>query len=183
MYSKHIRKRGYDISPSNEETIAAQLAVTVSLACGVNPIIATHIGNAVVLHDIGKSKIPAYIVNKSSKLSPKEFEIMKNHTKFGADMLNGLHGDFRAIAQNIALYHHEYHNGKGYWGVYADTLPFYVQIASICDVYVSLISQRSYKAAWLPDDALEYIKGRAGEQFNPLLVNMFIPLIKEGLPE
>jgi putative two-component system response regulator len=171
---------GNDISFSTEETKAARLAVTVSLACGINPVISAHIGNAVALHDIGKSQIPTHILNKPGRLSPKEYEIMKSHTTIGAQMLEGLQGDFRAIAKNVCLYHHEFCNGRGYWGVYADNLPLYVQIASICDVYVSLISERPYKSAWTQNDALVYIKDRAGEQFNPMLAGVFIPLVQEG---
>jgi putative two-component system response regulator len=104
---------------------------------------------------------------------------MKNHTIFGAEMLLGLRGDFGVIARNICAFHHEQYCGKGYWGVYTDSLPLYVQIASVCDVGVALLHKRIYKPAWPPDDVFDYIKAESGKQFNPMLVEIFLSLMYE----
>ena len=161
----------------SEEKFAAQLAVALSLACGIPRKVAIYIGDAVLLHDIGKCHIPDSIKNKPGKLSPSEFEVMKTHTILGADMLSGLQGDFGKIARNISMYHHEEYGGEGYWRKNTNDLPRYVQIASICDVYTALISKRIYKQAWPSSKALHYIQNRAGKQFCPLLVEIFISLI------
>jgi HD-GYP domain-containing protein (c-di-GMP phosphodiesterase class II) len=157
--------------------MAAKLAEAMSLAYGIHPQTAKHIGNAVELHDIGKAKIPGYIINKPGKLSPSEFEIMKTHTTHGESMLAGLNGDFGEIARKISLYHHEQYNGKGYWGKFTSDLPPYVQIASICDVYCALVSPRVYKHAWTNQDALEYIRRKSGEKFCPVLAKVFLTLM------
>ena len=151
----------------------------MSLACGINPLIAAHISKSVELHDVGKAKIPSYILNKPGKLSQKEFELMKYHTLLGAEMLSGLSGDFGVIARNICAFHHEQYGGKGYCGVYADNLPLYVQIASICDVAVALLHKRVYKSAWPPIAVFKYIKSESGKQFNPMLVEIFLSLMCE----
>ena len=157
--------------------MAADLAVALSLECGVQPIIAEYIGKAMVLHDIGKCKIPDSIKNKQGKLSPSEYEIMKTHTTHGADMLSGIRGEFGEIARNISLYHHEQYNGEGYWRRRTNDLPNYIQISSICDVYCALIYKRVYKQAWPVNEALGYIKDRAGEKFCPKLVKVFLSLM------
>ena len=160
-----------------EEKMAAHLAVTLAIECGIPQTTANRIGYAMVLHDCGKRHIPDSIKNKPGKLSPTEFEVMKTHTILGARMLSSLHGDLGIIARNISLWHHEHYNGKGYWRRNANDLPSYVQIASICDVYVALVSRRVYKQAWTSSKALHYIKDRAGEQFCPLLVKTFLSLM------
>lgn len=163
----------------NEVKMAAQLAESLSLACGIPHNTAKLIGKAVILHDIGKNFIPDFIRNKPGKLSHCEFEIMKTHTILGARILSRLGGEFGLISKNIAQFHHEYHNGKGYWLKSTNDLPSYVQIASICDVYCALVNTRVYKKAWPAREALNYIRNRSGEQFCPTLVKVFIPLMED----
>ena len=170
----------YNIKPyANEDTLVAQLSEVLALTFGINPDNAKLISGAVALHDIGKVWIPKYILCKPEKLLPCEFEIMKNHTLWGASILSGLHGGFGTVARNICMLHHENWDGTGYWGLKGGEFPYYCQIASICDVYVALTVQRAYKEPWLSKDALEYIKNQAGKQFCPILVDVFLSLFTE----
>jgi HD-GYP domain-containing protein (c-di-GMP phosphodiesterase class II) len=102
---------------------------------------------------------------------------MKTHTKLGAAMLSSIQGVLGEMATLTALYHHEYWNGKGYWGVPSFYLPDYVNITAISDVFTALLSARPYKAGWPPEDALAYIQNQSGTQFSDELVRIFIPLI------
>jgi putative nucleotidyltransferase with HDIG domain len=163
----------------NENKAVARLSELLALEMGVSPAKARQIKSAAALHDIGKQRIPPYVLNKPGKLDAHEFEIIKNHTKLGVEMLSSIQGALGEMATMTALYHHEWHNPSfgGYWGVPTGYLPDYVSIVSICDVAVALVSKRSYKEPWPPVEVLAYIQNQAGTQFSEELVGVFIPLI------
>jgi putative nucleotidyltransferase with HDIG domain len=162
----------------NEEKAVARLAEIVALECGATPAEARKIRAAAAIHDIGKQKIPAEILNKPGKLTAPEFEIVKTHTTLGAAMLSSIQGEIGAMARLIAEFHHEHYDGHGYWGKSLYEFPYYLQFVSIADVFTALVSERPYKERWPPRDALEYIRNQSGAMFNPLLVDVFIPLIE-----
>ena len=166
-------------SDFNENKAVAQLAEIVALERGLSPAAARQIRTAAALHDIGKQKIPDSIINKPGKLTPQEFEIIKKHTVLGAKMLGSFQGELGEMARVTALYHHEWHNGCGYWGKCADTLPFYVSIIAIADVFTALMCKRPYKYAWPIEEVTAYIQNQAGTQFNPALVEFFLTLVRE----
>jgi putative two-component system response regulator len=159
------------------EVAAARLAEELALAHGIEPDTAKQIGYATALHDVGKMMIPYDIRGKPAALTPAEFERMKAHTIWGANILRRLPGSFGTMAREIALYHHERWDSQGYWGRNAAKLPAHVQIASICDVYTALICpNRTYKRTWSVDEALDYIQAEAGTRFNPALAKAFLSL-------
>ncbi len=163
----------------NENKIVGLLSEATAKRCGVHPIVARRLRTAAVTHDIGKSKISKAILEKPDKLTNGELLDMKRHTTFGAEMLTSVQGEVGEMARTICLYHHEWYDGsRSYWGKLTDDLPLYVSIVSIADVYTALIFERPYKPAWPPLDALSYIRGNAGKQFNPALVEKFIPLVE-----
>ena len=153
------------------------LAEKLALACGENAITARQIGRAAALHDVGKILVPSHIVQKPGRLTSREFEVMKTHTTWGALLLSGLKGSFGVLAREIALFHHERWSGDGYYKIPAAKLPLSVQMVSICDVYVSLVSPRPYKNAWPQSKAARYIRAQAGTQFNPVLADIFLSLM------
>jgi HD-GYP domain-containing protein (c-di-GMP phosphodiesterase class II) len=165
----------------NEDRAVAQLAEILALECGVHPITAGQIKIAAALHDIGKLLLPESILNKPTKLTAEEFEIMKTHTVLGAKLFSHMRSDseLSEMVQNVCLYHHEFwDNSKGYWNRRTDNLPLYVPITAIADVYVALLHDRPYKPAWSQQDAMEYISKQAGTQFSPQLVKVFLSLIR-----
>lgn len=167
------------MNPFNEDKAVGQLAELMALECGYSPAEAKKIKTAAVLHDVGKKKIDKRILEKPGKLTAREFKIMKTHTKLGAEMLSEIQGDIGEMARLICEYHHEFENGKGYWGINASYLPDYVKVVSLADVYTALISsERPYKKAWSQEDALAYIKEKAGTQFKTVLANDFVHLIR-----
>ena len=158
----------------NENQAVARLSESFALSLGYPPYQARQIHNAAALHDIGKVLIPSSILNKSGKLTPDEFEIVKLHTKLGAQLLSGVPGTFGKLARQVCALHHEWENGKGYWGIPLGRLPRYISIIAIVDVWVALLSTRPYKAPWPPEEAIEYLRGQVGTQFCPKLVDEFI---------
>lgn len=133
------------------------------------------------LHDIGKYFIPSEILNKPGKLTDEEWEIMKSHTVQGDAFLEKINvknsEKFMDLARQIARYHHERYDGKGYPdGLCGDEIPIAAQVVSIADVYDALTSDRCYKKAYSHDKAIEMISsGRCGV-FNPLLVRCLIDI-------
>ena len=158
----------------------ARLAEIVALECGVPSVEARKIRIAASLHDIGKLKISAEILLKPGKLTAEEFEVVKTHTTLGAAMMGSIQGNLGEIIRAVALYHHEWYSGGGYWGKYTDELPIAVSITAISDVFTALCFKRPYKKAWPPEDALDYIRKQSGTQFNPELVGIFLSLVKNN---
>ncbi len=174
------------MNDKNENLSVARLSEITAREYGLHPAVARRLYAAAALHDIGKQKIPASIVQKPGRLTEQEFEIMKTHTLIGADMLAGIKGELGRMARFIAKYHHEWYDASGsYWGRYSCDLPAYVPIVSICDVFFALLSERSYKDAWPPKEVVEYIESKAGTQFSPALVAVFLGVVRDGasLPE
>ena len=163
----------------SENKAVGLLSELLALKCGYSPAEARQIRIAAALHDCGKSCIPNNILSKPGKLTEQEFEIMKQHTKIGFEMLKSLQGELGVKARNIVLNHHERWDGQGYWGIQAHTLPQYVSIVSICDVLTALLYKRVYKPSWPPEEALAYIKSQAGKQFCPELTDVFISLVRD----
>jgi putative two-component system response regulator len=167
------------MSNFREEKAVARLAEIVALECGTSPAAARQVRTAASLHDIGKLKIPGSIINKPGKLTAREFEVIKTHTVLGAEMLGSFQGKLGEMARVTAMYHHEWYDGsQSYWGKRAAVLPFYVQIAAICDVFTALLYRRPYKRPWPPEEALAYIQNKAGTQFSPALTDIFLPLAR-----
>ncbi len=137
------------------------------------------------LHDVGKINIPDAILNKPGKLTEKEFEIMKTHTTAGKKILekaiNTVQGEsYLKEARNMAAYHHERWDGKGYpEGLYGEVIPLSARVMAVADVFDALSSPRVYKPAFPLDKALQIIEEGAGTQFDPKCVEVFM----EALPE
>lgn len=127
------------------------------------------------LHDIGKIGVADAILLKSGPLSEQEWAIMKQHTVIGAEILAGTNDELLEMARVIALTHHERWDGKGYpAGLSGEDIPMCGRIASVCDVYDALTSDRPYKKRWSHSDALGYLKRGRGTQFNPDVVDAFV---------
>lgn len=166
------------IEKINENKTVGRLCVLIASAYGVSPETARQIGTAAALHDVGKKKLPPELLNRPGKLEPHEFEIIKKHTVLGAEMLKSVQGGVGEMARNCCLWHHEWHNGDGYFGRRMGDLPFYLPFVAIADVFTALVSDRVYKSAWPPQEAMDYIEDKAGTQFAPELVKVFLWLIK-----
>ena len=132
------------------------------------------------LHDIGKIHISDSILNKPGKLTDEEFEIMKTHTIYGAKVIDQClttlpRTHYLIEAKNIAKYHHEKWNGKGYpKGLSGEEIPLSARIMAVADVFDALVSSRVYKDAFPFEKAMDIIKKDSGSHFDPKVAEAFI---------
>jgi len=132
---------------------------------------------AAFLHDIGKTKIPVEILNKPKPLIPTEFDIMKQHTKYGYDIIKNHMGLPERIAL-VALEHQEKYNGSGYpKGLKGKEISLFSQITAIADVYDALVSQRVYKEPMTSAEAIKVMIAEGSKAFNPFVLYKFIYLV------
>jgi putative two-component system response regulator len=161
------------------------MSAKIAQALGMSNAEVELIRRAAPLHDIGKIGIPDSILLKPGKLTPEEFEIMKTHTALGAKILSG--GQFPLLqrAEEIALTHHERWDGTGHLGLQGEVIPIAGRIVTVADVFDALISERPYKEAWPPTEAIEEVQRQGGKQFDPRVVNAFLQVVyaaSEPLP-
>ena len=134
---------------------------------------------AAPMHDLGKITIDDAILRKPGKFTPEEYEIMKTHSPEGAKILTQILQDvtdknLETIAINVAHYHHERWDGKGYPdGLKGDNIPLEARIMAIADVYDALVSKRVYKHEFSFNDAYRIIIENMGKQFDPGLEKYF----------
>ena len=164
----------------NESKVVAQISEVFALELGFSSHKSRLIGKAAELHDVGKIRICNSILTKPNALTPAEYEIMKMHTKLGAQMLTGLFGEFGVMARIVAEFHHEDIQGTGYWKISTSELPAYIPIISLSDIYVALRSKRPYKPAWTQEQTLEYLHSQATVRFCPKLTSRFIRMISKN---
>ncbi len=132
------------------------------------------------LHDIGKVAIPDAVLRKPGKLEPEEFELMKTHSRLGADCLRAVHGqhpgnDFIGMGIQIAESHHEKWDGSGYPnGLRGEEIPLAARLCALADVYDALTSKRCYKPAFPHEKAVEIIRAESGRAFAPDVVEAFL---------
>lgn len=127
------------------------------------------------LHDVGKIGIRDPILLKPGKLTPEEFEIMKNHVTLGVQILN--QSTWLNGAKDVIEFHHEHYDGSGYLrGLQGDAIPLNARIFAIADVFDALTSRRPYKSAWPEEQVLHNIQEQSGTHFDPTLVAQFVSL-------
>lgn len=134
------------------------------------------IGLAGLLHDIGKSRVPAVLLDKAGPLSSEEFGVVRQHVERGRDILLQA-GNIPPIPIDVCLHHHERMDGRGYpSGLTGDQLSIYARMGAICDVYDAVTSARSYKRTWTPGEALEWMNSTNGH-FDPRLLSAFTTMV------
>jgi len=135
-----------------------------------------------LLHDIGKIGIPAEILDKTGKLNDNEKDLIREHVRLGARILEPI-AAFADIMP-IVLQHHEYFDGTGYPnGLSGQAIHLSARIFAVADAFDALTSHRPYKNAIDRKEAIEIIKEEAGKQFDPKVVKAFIEVIAEEKSE
>ena len=136
---------------------------------------------AALLHDMGKLAIPEHILNKPGKLTAAEFETMKQHANIGADILSAIEFPYPVVP--IVRYHHENWDGKGYpTGIRGEDIPIGARILAVVDCFDALTSDRPYRPRLSDADALKILHDRAGNMYDPELVQLFSEIYKEIAP-
>ena len=156
----------------------AHFAVVLGRAAGMTDEECDVLFHATPMHDVGKLGIPDRILLKPGKLDPEEFEIMKQHTVIGAQLLSNSHSPVLQMGELIALTHHERWDGSGYPNRLAGMdIPLVGRICAIADVFDALSSKRCYKDPWPLDKTLMEMHSLSGKQFDPGLIDLFHELL------
>lgn len=156
------------------ETLLKRLAKMTD-AYALSPSRIALIAHASALHDIGKVSVPEHILNKPGKLTPAEYEILKDHSAAGARMLEAVSyyksEELVRVASEICRWHHERYDGGGYPdGLKGEEIPIAAQVVALADVYDALTNARVYKPAYSHGAALRMILNGECGAFNPLLL-------------
>lgn len=131
------------------------------------------------LHDVGKAKVPKYILNKPGELSLQEYGIAKMHATYSHEILMESHGFSTAVCEAV-LYHHERFNGSGYpEGLKGKAIPLYARIIAVADVFDALTSDKVYSGKISPFLAADIIKSMSFDELDPEVANLFLKKISE----
>jgi putative two-component system response regulator len=154
----------------------------VALAAGMSEAQAELLLQASPMHDVGKIGVPDSILLKPGKLDAAEWEIMKRHTVFGAEILGDHPSDLMVAAKQVALHHHERWDGAGYpSGLAGEAIPEIARIVAIADVFDALLSVRPYKQAWSIEDTTQKIASERGHHFEPRVVDALFRVLPQCL--
>jgi putative two-component system response regulator len=170
------------------EALARRMAADPHYAPSLTEANIELICKSAALHDIGKVGIPDHILLKPGKLTPEEFDLMKQHADLGARaiekaerMMGVDHANsFLRYAREIAATHQEKWDGTGYpRGLKGEDIPVSGRLMAIADVYDALISRRVYKAPLSHEEAVQRINDGSGTHFDPAIVQGFIAIQEE----
>jgi response regulator RpfG family c-di-GMP phosphodiesterase len=157
----------------------ALFAVMIAEAMSVSKETQRQIKYGSWLHDCGKIGISEFILNGTERLTALEFETMKKHTFWGADVAEK--ANLSLVARNIIHYHHERYDGAGYpAGLSGEAIPFEARIVSVADVYDALTMDRPYRKKFPYAEAREMIRTMSGESLDPQIVKVFLEVAPEG---
>ena len=144
---------------------------------GLDKELLKHLGQAALLHDLGKSKINKNIINKNSQLANDEFEQMKTHPALGFDIASSIGIKNKDILDGIR-HHHEKLNGRGYPDhLKGDEISLFPRIIGVCDIFDALTTRRSYKAAMKSYDALMLMRAHMSTHIDMDILSNFIKML------
>jgi len=153
------------------------LVVSVADELGLEPRDRQRAEFAALLHDVGKVKIPAEIINKPGALDDAEWALMKTHTILGEEMLErigGLLGEVGTIVRSC----HERWDGKGYPdGLAGEQIPLAARIVCACDAWSAMTTDRSYRKARSAEEAAAELRASAGTHFDPRVVDALLVVL------
>jgi HD-GYP domain-containing protein (c-di-GMP phosphodiesterase class II) len=159
---------------------AAAYAVICGRALSLSQDRIRHLYYGMLLHDIGKIKMPLDILYKKEPLTEAEKKEIRCHPEIGCSIVLG-YNPSRDV-YNIILFHHERWDGNGYpRGLSGKSIPLLTRIASVADAYEAMTSARPYRRGVSHEDAAAEIKRLAGKQFDPHIADVFCSAIEKEL--
>lgn len=170
-----INLRQFDDYTYTHSLNVSVLAISTGKAMGLSDDELQLLGLGCMFHDLGKTRIPAYILNKPGKLSDNEFEVMRNHAALGSKIIAEQKLQVDDLVYKIARHHHERMDGSGYPDKLKGTsIPSLVTICALSDVYDALTADRVYHKGRHPCDAMKLIYGLRDTHFPAEWVDRFV---------
>jgi len=167
---------------SGHSQFVAQLAEELAEMLQLSPAHRNQLRLAAILHDVGKIGVVDKVLLKEGKLDEDEKLIMRMHPVLGARILQPIKA-FRQIL-NVVLHHHEWFDGSGYPdGLAGQNIPLHARIVSVCDAYHAMTSTRPYRQKRTQEFALAQLEAGKGTQFDPIIVDYFIQMMRKRPPE
>jgi putative nucleotidyltransferase with HDIG domain len=154
-------------------------AAKIAACLGLDEERIEDVRDASLLHDLGKLEVSRSILYKAAQLTSEEYEVVKQHTDTGADMLKPVGGPLARIIP-IILGHHDRFDGSGYHPKHGTQIPIEARVIAVADVYDALTSDRPYRKAMSPFDAKETIVKAKGIEFDPEVVEAFLGAFSRG---
>jgi HD-GYP domain-containing protein (c-di-GMP phosphodiesterase class II) len=150
----------------------------LELTGAVNPELARspELRYGFLLHDIGKIGVPDAILLKPGPLNAEEMRQLQQHATLGEHLVSSI-PYLSGVAREVIAYHHERWDGLGYpWGLSGERIPLAARIFAVADSFDAITSDRPYPSALPVEQAIEKIVSKAGSQFDPAIVEAFMPI-------
>jgi len=179
-WAQALELRGIE-SPGHWHRIE-ELSLALGQKLGVKSKLLNDLRRGVLLHDIGKMAIPDEVLHKRTALSVEERKLIGKHPIAAHDLLKDVEGLKSAL--DVPLYHHERWDGTGYpYQLEGENIPYLARIYAVVDVWDAMRSDRPYRKAFSKEKALQILNEEAGKQFDPEIVQAFLLLVEERLPD
>jgi HD-GYP domain-containing protein (c-di-GMP phosphodiesterase class II) len=153
-----------------------ELALRIGQALRLNQKQLDDLHRGGLLHDLGKIGIPPEVLDKAGKLTDEEYQLMREHVRIGARILEPIEAYAGIIP--VVLHHHEYYDGSGYPdGLSGDDIDLGARIFTVADHYDALISDRPYREGLPRETVIGFIKEDSGTKFDPKVVEAFLEVM------
>jgi PAS domain S-box-containing protein len=167
-----------DVATRRHSDRCIDLTVQLAEAAGISGEELTFVKYGAILHDIGKLAIPDSILNKPAKLDRDEWALMRNHSLYGQELLQGI--EYLHPAIPLITSHHERWDGGGYpLGLKGEEIPLAARLFAIVDVWDSIIYTRPWRPAMGEEAARQYLREASGTHFDPTLIKLFFSVVGE----
>jgi len=179
MNNKNVLINLTDIRNHDDYTFAHSInacliASVIGRKVGLNEQSLKELSLGVILHDLGKMLIPPEILNKKEALTSEEWQLLKEHSETGFEILRK-QTSIPLTSAHVAYQHHENFDGTGYpRGIAADDIHQYARIAAIADLYDAVTSDRPYRPALLPNESYELVLSSRGTKLDPQITDVFL---------